>query len=387
MADALALGASAARHEGSNPSLPTHYMTPNDSSIETIKRTEKTLYLMALVTAPFVVYLNYKNLIPVKGASMFLFYWDFVVGELGKWGNDIVSLAYVGLIIFLMVGLIRVSTGKKSFDGRLSKKHLKEEMSEFLRELAWGIRITIPILLNLFLISFIIEYINIVNYPRLIDQKVASADFWFAGAYPFLKMGVLNIPDWLTRLIEFSFSNLTPLTVLGAVLIFLKDKETFSKYAVSFFLVTFMMMPIWVAVPVLSPQDRFLDNVYDMMIPTAEMKAELSAYDRSGPTSNFLEMIRESKKNLDIMPSTTFPSAHAAWAAVELYFLIQTSWAVAAVFAPFLILSTFGTFYLAQHYFVDAPAGILIGIVSVLLINLLFKSKIQMSNVKPNPND
>jgi len=85
--------------------------------------------------------------------------------------------------------------------------------------------------------------------------------------------------------------------------------------------------------------------------------------------------MRRAKAGLAEMPTTTFPSSHAAWAIIAMIFAFEGSLLAGTLFTPFLLLSAFGTFYLAQHYFIDAPAGIIVGIVSALIASFVFRER------------
>jgi FAD synthetase len=350
------------------PHRPDKYHTSmlQKASGETtvLKKTEETLYLLALLLGSAALLLNTP--------SAFSFYTGFVIGEFKAWGGDLIALAYIGLGVFFIINFLKILTGSKNMNEKTALEHLRGDVRHFASEMKWGIRIAIPILLDLFLVSYLIEWVNVVNWGRLIDPLLASADRWLTGTYPFLSLEMIPFPSWLIRAVEFSFLNLAAFLVLGAIIIFFKNKKIFSKYVFAFFAGTLIMIPIWLLVPAMSPQDRFIDNVRQLPDPPA-IAANLENFTPVPEVKNFLTEMRTAKAGLTDLPTTTFPSAHAAWATIAFLLLLEASPIAAALFSPFLLLSTLGTFYLAQHYFVDAPAGIIIGIIAVWLINFLFK--------------
>ncbi len=337
-----------------------------------LRKTEKILYLAALAMAPIALFLNFSNIFPASKENLFWFYLNFVLKESRSWSVDVVALVYIAFGVFIITNMIEIIMNSREPDERTAMGRMKDDARHFMKEIGGGIRIAIPILLNLLLISYLVDFINIVNRTRLIDPMLASIDFWITGAYPFLSLEVIRFPAWVINAVEFSFLNLTSFLVLAAIVIFFKNKKAFSKYVLAFFASIFIMIPLWLLVPVMSPQDRFIDNVYHLPDPPA-IAADLRGFTPVPAIRSFLDQIRKMKEGLDTMPTTTFPSAHAAWAAIAFLCLLEASPVAAALFSPFLLLSTLGTFSLAQHYFVDAPAGIIVGIVTVLLVNLLFK--------------
>lgn len=348
-----------------------------------LRRTEKLLYLAALVMAPIALFLNFSNIFPASKENLFWFYLNFVIKESKTWGVDIVALVYIAFGVFIITNMVGIILESRKPDEQTALDRMKNDLKRFGREIGGAVRITIPILLNLLLISYLVDYINVVNRTRLVDAALAAADFWLIGAHPFLSLEVVHFPVWIIEAVKFSFLNLASFAVLAAVVIFFKSKKVFSKYALAFFASIFIMIPIWLLVPAMSPQDRFIDNVYRLPDPPA-IAAELKDFTPVPPVQSFLDKIRSMKEGLDTMPTTTFPSAHAAWATIAFLCLLEASPIAAALFAPFLLLSTLGTFYLAQHYFVDAPAGIVMGVIAVLLANFLFKKYIMQDKADMN---
>ncbi len=251
---------------------------------------------------------------------------------------------------------------------------LRERADMWLRKSYETLRMVLPIVLNLFLLSYVVGYVNAINQHRLIDARLAELGYSLTGTYPFLSLEMIRFPGWLIKAVELSFLNLPFLLVISALLAFFSNKKIFSKYVVAFFLTFAIMTPVWLLVPAMSPQDRFIDNVYHLKDPPAITSA-LEKYRPVPQVESFLKHMRKSKLGLEVMPTTTFPSSHAAWATLAAIYLIEISPLAAALIGPFLILSTLGTFYLAQHYVVDTLAGIIIGAMAAAAASVFFGEK------------
>ena len=130
----------------------------------------------------------------------------------------------------------------------------------------------------------------------------------------------------------------------------------------------------WVLFPVMSPHDRFIDNVYDLPV-SGSIERHLEAYDPPEEVSSFLERTRASKNGLSVWPTSTLPSAHVAWAIFLVYYAWRVSrwWGLLA--APIALLSTLGTVLLAQHYFVDIPAGMAAAILAIVATSYAAKAQ------------
>ncbi len=332
---------------------------------------EKIIYGCSAVLALMILCLSFLKAPIPSHESYFAFYADFILKESDNW------LGYIAF--FLLLGGVTVTLAKSAgTTGVKTGENTNAEGDDrggkdkrVIGVVVYLLRIAFPIALNLVLFSFLVGYVNAVNKSRLIDGTLASLDFRLTGTYPFLSLETMKFPAWLIETTAFSFLNLPSFLVLIAVVTFFRNKRVFAEYVVAFFTSIVLMIPLWLLVPVMSPQDRFIDNVYHLKDPPP-VAAALKDFTPVPEVESFLIQMRKSKEGLDIMPTTTFPSSHAAWATIAFISVIEASALAGSVFAPFLLLSAVGTFYFAQHYFVDTPAGILIGIVSMIIAWRLF---------------
>lgn len=337
-----------------------------------VRKMEKLLYGSAALLALIILCLSFLRIPVPRQESYLAFYADFILKESESWVGYIAVFLLLGGVAVSAVRWIKTpgeQAGKEAnaFTGLMKVK--KSRMPKGLFDL---LRLSFPIVINLILFSYVVGYVNAANRFRLIDTKLAAFDFWLTGTYPFLRLEMIRFPDWLIEATEFSFLNLPFFLVLTAGITYLRNRKAFAKYAVAFFTSIILMIPLWLLVPVMSPQDRFIDNVYQQQDPP-RMTAALDKFTPVPETERFLKQMRKSKDGLDIMPTTTFPSSHAAWAAIAFIYLLEASAAAGTIFFPFLLLSTIGTFYFAQHYLIDTPAGIVVGIISVLIVSMIFR--------------
>lgn len=337
-----------------------------------IRKMEKLLYGCAVLLGVMVLCLSFLRVPVPRQESYLAFYADFILKESENWLEYIAIFLLLGGVAVSAVRWMKTPEEQGGRETNASAGLMKAKKNRIPKTLLDLVRLAFPIVINLILFSYAVGYVNAVNRYRLIDTKLAAFDFWLTGTYPFLKLETIRFPGWLIETTEFSFLNLTFFLVLVAVITFLRNKKAFAKYAVAFFTSIILMIPLWLLVPVMSPQDRFIDNVYQQK-DSPQMTAALDKFRPVPQVESFLNQMRKSKDGLDIMPTTTFPSSHAAWATIAFIYLLEASVTAGTLFFPFLLLSTLGTFYFAQHYFVDTPAGILIGIISVVVVSLIFR--------------
>ncbi len=337
-----------------------------------IERMIRLSYVYALIVILVVASLSLMKFPVPQRESYFSFYADSFINEFHGLVGYVVALLCLGAVAYSIFKWFSTGSGENGREQKKSARALRQKAELWLKRIYETLRTIFPILLSLFLLSYIVGYVNSVNQHRLIDPKLAAADFWLTGAYPFLSLETISFPSWLIEAVELSFLNLPFLLVIAALYTFFKNKRVFSKFVIAFLLSFAVMTPVWLLVPAMSPQDRFIDNVYNLKDP-ARIAAELKDFKPVPQVESFLKRMRQSKEGLELMPTTTFPSSHAAWAALAAIYLFEAGPAAAFILGPFLLLSTLGTFYLAQHYFVDTLAGIVMGILSAFIASLLFR--------------
>lgn len=215
--------------------------------------------------------------------------------------------------------------------------------------------------------SFLAGALNATNASRLRDVLILSWDKALTGIYPFIAWGNIHYPSWLFGFIEWSFSALPFGVTIFAFYLAIKDARLLREYATAFSLALLILIPIWAIYPALSPQDRFVNNVYELPVPPA-IGVQLAAYHPQAELRDFFSAIRQEKIGLDgVMPTTTMPSAHVAWGAMLFIYALRDRKLLGWILLAPIVASIFGTALLAQHYFVDAPAGILVAIAAAIL--------------------
>ncbi len=253
-----------------------------------------------------------------------------------------------------------------------SRRFLTDTFWAGLRELWAIITLVLPIVATLLFVSMSMSYINPVNATRLIDIEVLRWDSFLFGSYPFIQWQGLAYPDLFIQAVNFSFMYL-PLFLIGfSFYVFFWQRKVFGEMAAVFCLNLVLMIFFWQIFPVMSPHDRFIDNVYELPVPSAIEEQLASNYHPHPLIQQFLDQMRDNKnRSLNgTMPTSTLPSAHVAWATLLVYYAYRTrKWSL-VLFLPVAIFSSIGTFLFAQHYVVDVPAGVAVLALSVFLVRL-----------------
>ena len=280
------------------------------------------------------------------------------------------KLAWPALILLVAVYIrfvvFWIGAGFKGLDpaALFSRGRVLRSVRAFVKFLKDALFVGVPFLFAFYAFGSVLGQLNLFNAARLQDEALAQWDFFLTHTFPALSFASVHYPGWFVKAVDVSFLYLpSVLAVFGAYL-FQARQKLFREAAGAFFLSAVLMFALWIVFPVMSPHDRFIDNVRRLPIP-ASVQSYVDAYHPQEEIVSFLQRMREDKQGLSIFPTSTFPSAHVAWAV----FLVYYSWRVRRwlilVSLPFAILSSLGTVLFAQHYFVDIPAGIGVAFLSI----------------------
>lgn len=291
-----------------------------------------------------------------------------------------VTLAYFAMTIalFLVIegqirnflSIIHERKGRPVFTEGSAMHDFLRSCKGALKTIGNAFGIMVPAFFLMLLISFILGEMNAMDRVRLMDVTLLGVDHALLGGYAFMVSSLIPYPAFLIQFIIFSFENMVGGLFLAAFVIAYINMRVLRELVAAFCFCTLLMLPLWIAFPALSPQDRFVDNVYHLSIPS-QAAAIIAAYRPDAQIAAFLAGVRTNKAGLADMPTSTMPSAHAAWAAIVGYYLFRAKKWLGWVALPFLLASTAGTVILAQHYFLDVLAGIFIAAIAIRVVFFL----------------
>lgn len=238
----------------------------------------------------------------------------------------------------------------------------------FLVRLYRTLSIIVPAVFALVFVSLALDAMNAWNAGRLRDEFLMAWDRTLTASYPFIALAAVPYPPWFISAVVFSFHYLVSIILLLPAYLSQRHYPLFRQFAAAFFVSTLLSFPGWLLTPALSPQDRFIDNVYQRPI-SSEIALALDRYHPPPAVARFLADVRQSKDRElgGIMPTSTMPSAHVAWAVLLVYYGYRALPLLSLITIPLALLSTLGTVLLAQHYVIDIPAGIVVAVFGILI--------------------
>jgi hypothetical protein len=236
--------------------------------------------------------------------------------------------------------------------------------------------LVIPIFIFVGLAGIAMGEANLFDRVRLADTTVAGWEHALFGNYVFAILGAIPYPHWFILFIIWSFENMAIIMVVAGIILAYTAVARFHEFLIALCIGILAMIPIWLLLPALSPQDRFINNVYQLPVPSQIAQA-IANYHPQQEILDFYTAVRADKNGLPALPTSTVPSAHVFWAVLTGYYLFRAGsgktrsgrvlrW-LAWIALPFLIASSYGTVLLAQHYFIDVPAGIAVALLAIWL--------------------
>ena len=207
---------------------------------------------------------------------------------------------------------------------------------------------------------------------NLIDGCLMEIDKSLLGFYPFLWFHQsTNFLKNLAPLFLYSFLWLGLIMSISWLVFYLAgQRKFFSQYIIAMTLIAMIALPLWYFFPANSPQNTYLNNVYNKQIDPSIK--ELT--DNYQPNRYLLGFHKEVGVELGgIAPVATMPSMHAAWTIIIVYYLFKFKRKTIYFTLPWAFFSILGTVYLAQHYFIDILVSLPIALIAIYLANCLVK--------------
>lgn len=272
-------------------------------------------------------------------------------------------------IIFPKWRIWRAVRGGRPGDGKNIADNTPRDIFIMALKRSREMLLILPAILFVTIAALAMGEANRFALARLKDGMVIGYEHALFGNYVFAALGAVQYPHWLIASIIFSFENMALGLIIASVILSYIARDRFRELLVAFCVGILVMIPIWLMIPALSPQDRFIDNVYALPMPS-QIAIAVANYHPQPEIVAFLQSIRNGKADLPAMPTSTFPSAHVFWATLAGYYLFRAkTWRrwLGWIALPFLLASTFGTVLLAQHYFIDVPAGLAVAAFAIWL--------------------
>ena len=286
--------------------------------------------------------------------------------------DQLALIAFVFVVFLAFYGIMRrfLFLFLESVDSPWAKRiNLRgspwKVVRETARKLGAVLLDVLPAMILLLVLSLVFSEANGLDKTRLFDVSVIGWERFVAGTYVFAWLATIVWPHWLIAFVISCFLNVATIVILPALFVGYVTPRVFREMTAAFAIGMTILMFCWLAVPALSPQDRFVDDVYRLPV-TANIAAAVAGYHPQPEIQAFLTNIRTGKESLPNLPTTTIPSAHIFWLGLAAYYFFKSKKWLGWITLPFIVASAFGTVLLAQHYLLDVVASVVVVGISIL---------------------
>lgn len=165
-----------------------------------------------------------------------------------------------------------------------------------------------------------------------------------------------------------AYTTLGIIMAITALLFLTIRPKEFLQMGAAFAIATSLSAPFWIMFPAISPLEGFVDDKIGMTMPE-EVSRDLSLISWDEKMDELLSPMRIFWKSGEngFYAITSFPSMHIAWATILLFYGAMFSRLFFLILIPHFILNALSTVYFLQHYAVDIPLGIAIGLLAALI--------------------
>ncbi len=205
------------------------------------------------------------------------------------------------------------------------------------------------------------------------SERYMNMDRAFAHTDP--RLWIINkvtLTGW-DFVLTYIYKKLQWIFALVLVALLLIQKQLLRKYIFAFFLAPMLALPMWLALPAITPNEMYRNNMFHIpainVIQKEYEQTPLGYY-----LHTFMDLIEEHIENPQQKYPliSTNPSMHVCWGFLITYFAILLWRPLGLLFIPWFLLTCVSTLYTFQHYLIDIPTGILCAIITIILTNYLF---------------
>lgn len=217
--------------------------------------------------------------------------------------------------------------------------------------------------------SFLLGWLDVVLRNIGKDLWLWHMDELLLGHQLFIALPTLLPQTFVAQELWVLYTSL-PL-VMGSVLVitFIVSRAYLFRWALlSFSICFFFAWPFFVNVPCQDPGEFFIRNVREETF-SPSVQQELSEYAPGYLTEKLVNQLQTAETsvydNSNVVPISCFPSMHAQWGVLSVFFLTIINRRLIIPLLVWLVVMLAGGIYFAQHYFVDYLVAVPIALFSI----------------------
>ena len=278
---------------------------------------------------------------------------------------------FFGRLYFFLINLLK----RKIFNRQPFKR---EDIKQFVYFCGSHFRVLIPLIL-VPLAAY--QFIAVISYHlrfSALDPMFFGWDEKIFGGQAFIFLPSVFKNQTMTLLFSNAYSILPIMISLTMIVLYLKSPDNmFRKMLAAYVISIFIAMPFFYSFPCQDPNNYFLKNIRGRSFPT-KVYAQLNQYSPNQLTKEVTQKISDSETHneaVNAVPVSCFPSMHAAWSLLVIFFLASVWRPSLFLTVPWTLLLLTGGLYFAQHYAVDYLMAVPVVLASILLGGILIRPK------------
>jgi hypothetical protein len=334
-------------------------------------RREEWLAILVFVVAMTINILIYDQKFSAWEALRWMITY-FTFGE--PFYNIFFVVVYALAFFYFYRGLFEMCNDWFLHQKRPNRAAIAQLFKKFIRPL----RVIFPLGLTAISTYQVLSHLSYALRFSGRDLLLAVWDQRVVGGLLFFYLPTWFKADWIAHLSYYGYLSLSVVMSLLMVFLFLFKKDRMLRLATAAFIFSSTFsFPLFYLMPCQDPGHYFITNDRNNTIPVG-VASEMANYHPSELAKSKMLHINqaEMKKDKDnAVPISCFPSMHAVWAIIAIYFMARLSRWTILLSLPWLFVTLFGGLYYAQHYLVDYIVGIPIAMSSIGAAYFLFKFK------------
>ena len=212
-----------------------------------------------------------------------------------------------------------------------------------------------------------------INAPQQIYRaldKLIEIENTIFPPYLIFQFHNIGFPSILEKMIAWSYINLTIVFALTFVIVYIFRQYDIRRLIITTALIPLLLFPFWVMFPATSPEGFMVKNIFNQEL-NPEIQNEIENINRSPYVDKKIEKLNTIwiDENNNYLNVSSIPSLHAALGLILAYFAIRAKSITGLFYIPWFIFNAIGTFFLFQHFILDAILGIIAGSILIFLLN------------------
>lgn len=207
------------------------------------------------------------------------------------------------------------------------------------------------------------------------SDLLMSFDYFLFGVYPPFWLQQFLWKEPLGYLNVLAYKEITFVVTLVVLVCIFTNTKALRKFLMAFIIASFVGIPFWIAVPAISPQGMYIDNILksdvslvEKQIKNIRIEPNVEAYLPTG----YKNWVDPKGKSFGV---STFPSMHVAWGLIVTIIGIEVIPVLSIILIPWFVFNFFATMSIFQHYAVDSIMGIFVGLFALCLAGCALKKE------------